>query len=139
MRVPYRRSIRAFLAVLILSSGVVLAQEAPTHTPDFIAKARVADAPYWSLAGSVYVAGMTDWYTTRQFREQGIDEANPIMEPLADNGAALAAVKLASGSLVNYTSWALKKGGKRYWAAPQIAWIVLNLAVSIHNSNQMED
>ncbi|HKY32148.1 MAG TPA: DUF5658 family protein [Candidatus Polarisedimenticolia bacterium] len=100
---------------------------------------KVADARYWSLAGGVYATGVADWMTTRWFREQGIEEANPIMEPVVDNGAALAAVKLGAGSLVNYASYSLKKGKRRWWAVPQIAWITLNLAVSVHNYNQLEE
>ena len=99
----------------------------------------VADGRFWSLASSVYLSGAGDWYTTREFRAQGIEEANTLMEPVVDNPAAFAAVKVGAGSFVNYASYALKKAKKRYWAAPQIAWIVLNVAVSVHNHNQIDD
>ena len=99
----------------------------------------VADARFWSLASGVYASGAADWYTTREFRAQGVEEANTMMEPVVDNGAALAAVKVGAGSLVNWSSYALKRNKKRYWAAPQIAWIVLNLAVSVHNHNQARE
>jgi hypothetical protein len=99
----------------------------------------VADARFWSLASGVYASGAADWYTTREFREQGVEEANALMEPVVDNGAALAAVKMGAGSLVNWSSYALKRNKKRYWATPQIAWIVLNVAVSVHNHNQAQE
>ena len=90
---------------------------------------------FWSLTGSVYLSGAGDWLTTVRFREQGVEEANPVIGSSADNPAAMAAIKLGGGTLVNYSSWQLRKKGNRYWAAPQIAWIALNVAVSLHNAN----
>ena len=100
---------------------------------------RVADTGYWTLASGVYLAGGADWMTTRRFREQGIEEANGIMEPFVDDSLALAALKVSAGTLVNYASYRLKMNGRRYWAAPQIAWIVLNAAVSVHNQRQLDE
>ncbi len=133
-----RRRLRVLLLVLVIPFTTAAAQDLATEK-DMLRNVRVADSSYWGLATGVYASGLADWDTTRQFREQGIDEANPIMEPLADNDGALLAVKLGGGTLVNYASWSLKREGKRYWAAPQIAWIVLNLAVSLHNANQMDE
>ena len=101
-----------------------------------MAPPRVADGAFLSLAAGVYVSGASDWWTTCQFRQDGIEEANPMIGSLADSPGALAAVKLGGGSLINYIAYNLKKDGKRYWKVPQIAWIALNIAVSAHNSNQ---
>lgn len=134
----FRRRLGVLLLVLVIPFTTAAAQELATEK-DMLSKVRVADSSYWGLATGVYASGLGDWYTTRQFRQEGIDEANPVMEPLADNDGALLAAKLAGGTLVNYAAWSLKREGKRYWAAPQIAWIVLNLAVSLHNANQMDE
>jgi len=96
---------------------------------------RVADQGFYSLCAGVYAAGLGDWVTTRQFRQDGVEEANPVMESMADSTLGLAAVKLGGGTLVNYIAYNLKKDGKRYWKVPQIVWIALNVVVVVHNTN----
>jgi hypothetical protein len=140
-RRPSARRRFAFVCLLAAFATPALAQDDKDLEPRLLAvkPPPVADGRFWSLASGVYVSSAGDWYTTREFRAQGVEEANPLMQPVVDNPAALAAVKVGAGSLVNYASYALKKGKRRYWAAPQIAWIVLNVAVSVHNHNQIND
>ena len=140
---PLRR-LRALVLLLLLPAGAALARQTEGKDSegiriDYKIQPPTGDSAFWSMATGVYASGLADWYTTIQFRQQGISEANPIIEPMADHGAVLAAVKLGAGSLVNYSAWALKKSKKRYWMAPQITWIMLNLAVSVHNQNQMRE
>jgi len=140
--VSHHSSLRRWPALALVIAALVtpvLAQEELEPRLVAVRPPPVADGRFWSLASSVYVSAAGDWYTTREFRAQGVQEANAVMEPVVDNPAAFAAVKVGAGSLVNYASYALKKGKKRYWAAPQIAWIVLNVAVSVHNHNQTPD
>jgi hypothetical protein len=140
--VPRRRRGRQACALAIVFSAVLCsswAQDTMEARLQPFKPSPVADARFWSLASGVYASGAADWYTTRDFRAQGVEEANALMEPVVDNGAALAAVKVGGGSLVNWASYALKRGKKRYWATPQIAWIVLNVAVSVHNYNQARE
>ncbi|HEY3175498.1 MAG TPA: hypothetical protein VGK94_07020 [Candidatus Polarisedimenticolia bacterium] len=93
---------------------------------------------FWSLTGGVYLSGMGDWLTTARFRERGVEEANPVIGSSADSPAAMAAIKLGGGTLVNYASQQMRKDGNRFWAVPQIVWIALNVAVSLHNANATE-
>ncbi|MGH9870470.1 MAG: DUF5658 family protein [Candidatus Polarisedimenticolia bacterium] len=141
MQEPRRRVSRAAVVALVLWFSILATgAEEPANNTSLLAKPpRVADAGYWTLASGVYLAGGADWMTTRMFREQGIEEANGMMAPVVDNPAAFAALKVGAGTLVNYVSYSMKKNGRRYWAAPQIAWIVLNTAASIHNYRQLEE
>jgi len=112
------------------------AEEPPPGMPLRLAiQPPVADSGYCSLAVGVYASGLGDWVTTRQFRQDGVEEANPLLGSMADSTTGLAAVKLGGGTLVNYIAYNLKKDGKRYWKVPQIVWIALNVAASLHNSN----
>ncbi|MGH9870469.1 MAG: DUF5658 family protein [Candidatus Polarisedimenticolia bacterium] len=141
MQVSSRRHwARAAVAALVLWLPVQgMAAEEISNPPLLAELPHVADTGYWYLAFGVYLAGGTDWMTTRMFREQGIEEANGFMEPFVDDPVAFAALKVSAGTLVNYASYRLKMNGRRYWAAPQIAWIVLNTAVSVHNHRQLDD
>src|SRR5688572_541131 len=108
-----RAAVAAALVLMFSILAAVAADEPPVRPPLLAELPRVADAGYWTLAAGVYVAGGADWMTTRMFREQGIEEANGFMEPVVDNPAAFAALKVGAGTLVNYVSYSLKKGGRR--------------------------
>ena len=99
---------------------------------------RLTGVAFWTLAADVYLSGAGDYVTTRRFRGQGIDEANPLLGSMADSPAGFAMVKLGGGTLINYIAYNLKKDGKRYWAVPQIAWIAMNIAVSLHNRGAVD-
>src|SRR2546425_1711733 len=59
---------------------------------------RLTGVAFWTLAADVYLSGAGDYVTTRRFRGQGIDEANPLLGSMADSPAGFAMVKLGGGT-----------------------------------------
>ena len=118
--------------------GLTISAMTPSTVSPSLTPIPGVDTVFWSLAAGVYASAAGDWVTTQRFRSQGIEEANPLMTGVVDSPAGFAAVKVGTGSLINFMSWRLKKSGSRWWAAPQIAWIVLNAAVTTHNTRVMD-
>ena len=114
------------IAALLLSSTMLAATIPP----------KPLDKPFLVLASGVYVAGASDWYTTKRALSEGYVEANPLVP---ENSAAFATLKVGMGTATNLYALHLKKNGKKWWWVPQATWIAFNLAAARHNYMLVED
>ena len=82
---------------------------------------------FWILTTGTYTAGIADSHTTMtNQREWSGREMNPLLGPHPSNLRTYGTIG-GLNTLAVYSSWELRKHGKRWWWAPMAGSIAVNL------------